>query len=221
MRALVLCCLTCLMVFQPRSAHSCEIALVLAMDVSGSVDAWEYRLQVDGLAAGLRDPEVRAALIRGQVALSVVQWSGLGQQVVSLPWRRMLSEAEVDRFAARVADMPRAFDHNKTAVGEAIAFAASQFDAVPDCRDRIIDVSGDGAENIGNTARVESRNAHRAGIVINGLAIEGLTTRVQITSFYRDFVRTPDGFVETAQTHLDFARAMRRKLLRELTLPSS
>lgn len=200
-------------------ARACDIALVLAMDVSGSVDYHEYRLQVEGLAAALRDPEVTEALMRGRVALSVVQWSGAGQQELSIPWQRMEEPAQIQRLAARVAAMPRAYTGGNTAVGQAIAFSTAQFAQVRDCAHWVIDVSGDGDENEGFTVGAARRAAYRAGITINGLAIEGLGAGMAITNFYRNWVITPGGFVETAQNHHDFARAMRRKLLRELVAP--
>jgi Ca-activated chloride channel family protein len=200
-----------------RSAAACEVALVLAMDVSGSVDPAEYRLQTEGLALALADPDIADTLLRGQVALMVVQWSGVGLQAVSIPWQRMLSHEAVVRFADRVTAMPRAFDASDTAVGEGLAFAAAQFDAVPDCRRRIIDMSGDGAENAGHTVARARRAAVAAGVEVNALAIESLG--LSITQFYRNWVISPRGFVVTAQGHLDYARAIRVKLLRELSRP--
>ena len=83
------------------AARACDVALLLSIDVSGSIDRAEYRLQATGLADALDDPGVRDALLHGQVALGVVQWSGTGQQTLSLPWRRMLSMREIARFSAR------------------------------------------------------------------------------------------------------------------------
>jgi len=203
----------------PTAAPACEAALVLAMDVSGSVDRGEYLLQVEGLAAALADGAVRDVLVQDQVALAVVQWSSLGQQALVLPWQRMLSPGAVDDFAARVLAMPRAFPGSDTAVGEALAFSLAQFEAVPDCRRRIIDMSGDGDENVGFTTPHARGAAVAAGVEVNGLAIEAMG--LSITNFYRRWVITPGGFVETAQGHLDYARAIRSKMLRELTKPGS
>jgi Ca-activated chloride channel family protein len=200
-------------------AQACSIALVLAMDVSGSVDAFEYQLQATGVAAALRDPEVRGALIDGQVAVAVLQWSGLGEQTVTLPWVRVAGPADADRLSARVAAMPRAHGGGNTAVGEAIAAAARLFDQVPDCAHWVIDISGDGDENEGFRVGAERRSAWSRGIHINGLAIEDAGASQSITSFYRRHVITPGGFVITARQHDDFFRAMREKLLRELVPP--
>lgn len=207
----------CLVVTLARPAAACEAALVLAMDVSGSVDAGEYQLQTEGLAAALADPAIVDTLVAGSVALAVVQWSGLGRQQLSIPWTQVAEPADAARLAARVRTMPRAFGASDTAVGEGLEFAIAQFDTAPDCRRRIVDVSGDGAENVGFTVTRVRRQAIAAGIEVNGLAIESLG--LSITLFYRSWVITPGGFVETARGHLDFARAMRTKLLRELARP--
>lgn len=211
LRALVLC--LCL----PVSALSCETALVLAIDVSGSIDAGEYALQVQGLADALDDPAVRAELLRGQVALAVVQWSGVGQQALVQPWRRMLSAAEIDRFAAATRVLPRAFTGSDTAVGEAVAFAAAQFEAVPECRRRVIDISGDGPENAGFTIGRDRSLAERAGIEINAIAIEDRGASAPTTAFYHRWVITRGAFVMTARGLDDYPRAIRAKLLRELS----
>ncbi|MFN6977446.1 MAG: DUF1194 domain-containing protein [Gemmobacter sp.] len=209
--------LVLLLAIVPTPLRACEAALVLAMDVSGSVDAGEYRLQVDGLALALDDPAIVDALTGGAVALAVVQWSGLGRQALSLPWRRIVTPADAAAFAAAVRAMPRAFTASDTAVGEALAFAMAQFAAVPDCRRRIVDLSGDGAENVGFTIARARREAIAAGVEVNGLAIESMG--LSITQFYRSWVVTPGGFVVTARGHLDYARAMRVKILRELSRP--
>jgi Ca-activated chloride channel homolog len=205
----------------PREGRACGMALLLAMDVSGSVDASEYRLQVDGLAAGLRDPEVQAALLGHRAAVAVVQWSGLGEQELSIPWVRMEEPAAIEALAVRVEEMRRAFRLGNTGVGEAISFSTAQFDAVTDCMLWVLDVSGDGDENVGFTVGTARRDAMARGIIINGLAIEGPGTGRSITNFYRAWVVTPGGFVETAVNHHDFARAIRYKLLRELVAPIS
>src|SRR6056297_2212350 len=85
-----------------QPAQACRTALILAMDVSQSVDPGEYRLQIDGLAAALRDPEIAEILVRDQVALSVLQWSGVDAQEVVLDWTQMLSPSHVQLFANAV-----------------------------------------------------------------------------------------------------------------------
>lgn len=203
----------------PPAALACDVALLLSIDVSGSIDRGEYRLQVDGLADALADPEVADALVLGQVALSVVQWSGTGRQTVSIPWRRMLSAGEVADFARRARALPRAYTGSDTAVGEAIGFSARRFGPVADCRRKVIDISGDGPQNAGGPLAPERGAAARAGIEINAIAIEDMGRASPITEFYRRFVITRDGFVMTARGLGDYPRAIRAKILREISKP--
>jgi Ca-activated chloride channel homolog len=200
-------------------ARACDIALVLAMDVSGSVDAAEYGLQTQGLAWAVRDPLVRAALLEHRVALAVTQWSGAREQQVSLPWTRIHEPADVDRVAARLQQMPRAFAGSNTGVGAALRHAAALFAQVPDCTHHVIDISGDGDENDGFTLPFDRRAVIDQNITINALAIEDRGLGRAITNFYRNRVISRDGFVLTARAHVEFAQAMRQKLLRELIPP--
>ena len=213
LRALILACLTA------APAPACETALVLSIDVSGSIDRDEYRLQTEGLAFALRDPEVAEALVRGQVALAVVQWSGVSQQALVLPWQRMLTPEAVARYAERAARVPRAFEGSDTAVGQGVSFALAQFGGVPDCRKRVLDVSGDGPENAGFTDARARSEAVAAGVMVNAIAIEEPGPAAPVTSYYRGWVMTPGGFVVTARGLQDYARTLRLKLLRELVKP--
>ncbi|MBN2630434.1 MAG: DUF1194 domain-containing protein [Rhodobacteraceae bacterium] len=205
----------------PSPALPCAVALVLAIDVSGSIDAGEYRVQATGTANALHDPAVAEALLGGQVALSVLHWSSLGQQAVVLPWVRMQSRAQLDEAAARIRQTPRSFAGSDTAVGEAMEAALALFAAVPDCQRRIIDISGDGPENAGNTARAARVRAMQAGVAINAIAIEDMGQSTAITRFYRDWVVTKDGFVITSRGVDAYPAAIRHKLLRELEKPAS
>ena len=213
LRTLALACLTA------SPALACETALLLSIDVSGSIDSGDYRLQTEGLTAALADPEVAEALVRGQVALAVVQWSGPSQQALVLPWQRMLDPGAVARFADSTASMPRAFKGSDTAVGEAIRFALSQFAPVADCQRRVIDISGDGQENAGFTDAKARSEAVAGGVTINAIAIEEAGQAIPITSYYRGWVITPGGFVMTARGLQDYAETLRLKLLRELQDP--
>ena len=199
-------------------ARACDTALLLAIDVSGSIDAGEYAIQSQGLAAALADPDVVAALVQGQVALAVVQWSGAGEQALTQPWQRMLTPGDVARFAATAAALPRRYGSD-TAVGQALVFAIGQFSAVGDCGRKVIDISGDGQENAGFTVAAARSRAEAAGIAVNVIAIEDPGPSAPITSFYRKWVITRHGFAMTARGLQDYPRAIREKLLRELALP--
>lgn len=212
----------CLALFLATApARACDTALVLAVDISGSIDPGEYAVQMRGLAAALSDPAVADVLVAGQVALAVVHWSGMGRQALVMPWQRMLTPRHVAAFADRAATLPRAFTASDTAVGEAIAFAAAQFDAVPDCRRRVIDISGDGPENAGFTVARARREALDRGIEINAIAIEEAGAASPVTQFYRGSVISPGGFVMTARTIGAYPATLRAKILRELDKPSS
>ena len=213
LRALLLACLTA------SPALGCETALLLSIDVSGSIDKGDYQLQTEGLSAALSDPEVADALVKGQIALAVVQWSGTTEQALVLPWQRMLSPADVARFAARAAEIPRAYSGSDTAVGQGLRFAAAQFAAVSDCRRKVIDVSGDGQENAGFTDARARGEAIDAGILINGIAIEEPGQAFPITQYYRNWVISPGGFVVSARGLQDYAKTLRLKLMRELVKP--
>jgi len=202
-----------------QPALSCETALLLSIDVSGSIDRGDYRLQTEGLAFALADPEVAEALVKGQVALAVVQWSGSAEQALVLPWQRMLADADVTRFAARAAAIPRAFSGSDTAVGQGLRFATTQFAAVPDCRRKVIDVSGDGQENAGFTDAKARAEALEAGLTINAIAIEEPGPAFPISNYYRRRIITPGGFVMSARGLQDYAETLRLKLLRELLDP--
>lgn len=195
--------------------RACDVALLLAIDVSNSIDSGEYRIQADGLADAFLDGEVREALVRSQVALSVIQWSGRGSQQVSFPWERMTSDARVADFAARARAMPRAFIMSDTAVGDLVRFGLRQFDDVPDCKRRVIDISGDGTDNAGTDPAGGRELAERARVQINALAIEGMG--VSITTFFRRHVITRDGFAMTARGHQTYAETLKRKIRREVS----
>lgn len=202
-----------------QAALACDAALVLAMDVSGSVDAAEYRLQVDGLADALEDAALREVMERGAVAVMVTQWSGLGQQAISLGWQQMRAPGDAAALAHAVRALPRGFSGGETAVGQALAHALAQFAHAPACARRIVDLSGDGAENVGFDAGAARRAAMAAGVEVNALAIEAMG--LSISNFYARWVVTPGGFVETARGHMDYPRAIKAKMLRELTKPAS
>lgn len=196
------------------TARACDTALILAIDVSNSIDSGEYRIQAEGMAEALLDPLVREALVAGQVALTVIQWSGVGNQVVSLPWRRVATDADVVAIAEEARTMQRAIIMSNTAVGDLVRFARGQFAAVSDCTRKVIDISGDGDDNAGTVPEAERLLAERDGITINALAIESLG--LSITNYYRLKVITRNGFVMTARGHSTYAETLKEKIRREV-----
>ncbi|MFY0691383.1 MAG: DUF1194 domain-containing protein [Paracoccaceae bacterium] len=201
-------------------AQACEVALVLAVDISGSISTEEYRLQMDGLAEALRDPTVSDALVDTKATLSLMQWTGASRQSFSIPWTRITSRADVAALAEQVTAVERAWLNYSTAIGEALLAAASTFAEVPDCERRVIDVSGDGYSNEGDAPDYARDFLAGNGVTINGLAIEGAVE--DLTSYFRsEVIGGPGAFVLTSRGYEDYPRAIRRKLLTEITKPSS
>jgi Ca-activated chloride channel family protein len=199
----------------PGAALACDLALALAVDVSGSVDSKEYRLQMDGLAAGLRDPIVSEALVRAQAQVMLVHWSGSTRQVTSIPWTQIAGFDDLENLAGTIETSPRPWRNFSTAVGEALLHTGAAFARVPDCRRRVIDVSGDGPSNEG-VAPAEVRNRLREwGITVNAIAIEA--TEPELTAwFFENVIRGEGAFVITASDFQDYPSKIRRKLLREV-----
>ena len=198
-------------------AAACETALLLAVDVSGSISGDEYVLQMHGLADALGDPDIVAALVGGQDKLALVQWSGVRNQRLSLPWQDLRSPADVADLAATLRKIKRPQDHTDTALGPALYFSLALFAEVPECQRRVIDLSGDGAENAGNTLPAARAEVEAHGVTLNAIAIEDDALSTKLSGYFRRFVITPDGFVVTARGLQDYPRAIRAKLLRELT----
>ena len=213
-----LACLLFLLMSLP--AKACQLALVLGIDVSHSIDNNEYGFQRDGLVAALQDPVIVSTLVDLQVALTVVQWSGADEQEISIPWQRMLTKRHIERFRTRVQNLRRPWTHSNTAVGAALDEMLNQFDAVSDCARRVIDFSGDGVSNAGADPIAARTRAIARSVVINGLAIDRVG--LSVTNYYQRHVTTGrDSFVITARGYADYPRAIRNKLFRELLPPSS
>lgn len=197
------------------TTDACDTALVLTIDVSNSIDTAEYKLQAGGLAAALRTPEIVDAMVRQEATIAVVQWSGEDRQELSIPWIQIRTSLDAARLAAAADQMERAFVLSDTAPAEALLFSLDLFSQVPDCKNKVIDVSGDGTPNSGSETRNARNVAERAGVTINAIAIESMG--LAITGFYRGAVITRNGFVITARTHREYPDAIRRKIIRELS----
>ncbi|MFT7594088.1 MAG: Ca-activated chloride channel family protein [Paracoccaceae bacterium] len=195
---------------------ACDLALALAVDVSGSVDSDEYRIQMDGLAAALRDPIVSEALVRAQAALLLVQWTGSTRQQITIPWTRISGFVALDVFAASVAEDPRMWRNYSTAVGEALTYTAAAFDAVPDCTRHLIDLSGDGVSNEGIAPADVLGDLRAVGITVNAIAIEQGEPDLA-AYFYENVIVGEGAFVVSANSFQDYPARIRKKLLREVT----
>lgn len=196
----------------------CRLALVLALDVSSSVDALEYDLQRVGLAAALDAPEVRHAILngaQGEVALAVYEWSGFFQHKLHLDWTVMRSDADIDEAVRTLAKMTRSHDDFPTAVGQALGFGATLLERGPTCMRRVIDISGDGINNYGFGPDAAYRNFPFDGVTVNGLVVLGHSADV-LLYYQQKVARGPNAFVMAAQGFEDFQNAMTRKLYREI-----
>jgi len=199
-------------------ADACRLALILAIDVSSSVDAAEDRMQRDGVASALIDPDVQAAFFASPdpVAVMVYAWSGRYQQTVLHDWSIVQSPQDLQQMAQSVANAPRLHDDFPTAMGYALGFASTQFARGPACLTRTIDIAGDGINNEGFTPDLAYNAFAFDGVTVNGLVVK--TGDDGLVSYFHDNVIHGSGaFVEVADGYSDYAPAMRRKLLRELT----
>ncbi len=210
--------LASLVALTSQGALACKVALALTVDVSGSIDGDEYALQMDGLADALSDPTVADALVESSAQLMVMQWSGTSRQDISIPWRHMTNHDEVASLSEDVRRIPRQWRNFSTAIGDALLEAGNSFADVPNCERRVIDVSGDGLSNEGFDVEAARNVIIGQGIVINGLAIEG--AQDDLTAYFRNSVIGGRGsFVVKAGSYADYPRAIRRKLLNEVTKP--
>jgi Protein of unknown function (DUF1194) len=205
------------------AAHaSAALAVVLAIDVSASVDADSFVLQRDGIARAFesrRLADALAALPDGTEAL-FLEWSDPAAIAIAVDWQRVVGGKSAAVFAAAVHAAPRA-SHGLTAIGPALLAAARQFDRLPEKpARRVIDISGDGMANLGLPPAAARDRIVRAGITINGLAI--LADEPWLESYYRDeVIGGPGAFVLAAQSDASFAKAMLRKLVQEVAGGSS
>lgn len=203
----------------PAPAVACRLALLLALDVSASIDDGEYALQRNGLASALLSPEVRNAFLRAPnpVALSVFEWSGQTNQHIVVNWQLIETERDLLSAAQKIRRPTRTEKLSPTSLGNALGFAAHQFAASPACLRSTLDVSGDGTNNHGFPPASAYRHFDFAGVTINALAIGGAQHLPALVRYFEiEVIRGPGAFVEIANDHTDFERAMRRKLEREL-----
>ena len=206
----------------PAAAVECHAALAMALDVSSSVDAAENALQMQGIAAAFRDPAVIETILTppgAGIMVAAYAWSGFQHQEVLIDWTWLGDRDSIADFAARMASAPRSYDHWPTSLGRAVAFGADLHTKNPaPCRRRIIDVSGDGANNDGVGPEWYRGRGLFDGLTINGLVIRGADP--DPVAYYREnVIHGPGAFIEIADSYDDYPRAILRKLLRELQPP--
>ncbi|MEO1702889.1 MAG: DUF1194 domain-containing protein [Pseudomonadota bacterium] len=206
---------TALMAFD--SAQACSLSLILAIDVSSSVNSDEYRLQVGGTARALEDPEVVAAIEDvGGIQIMAFEWSGTYRHFEMVPWTFVKDAADIFAVGAGLRAHERVRSDLPTSMGSALGYASTRFAKAPvQCSRRVIDVSGDGVNNEGFGPTEAYANFPFEGVQVNGLVITGADPDPE--PFYRKEVRYGVGsFVEVAFGFENFEGAMKRKLLREI-----
>ena len=210
----------------------CRQALALGLDVSGSVDGGEYRLQLDGLAAALRERAVIEAMLSvpsAPVHLAIFEWSEPGHQRLLLDWQMIAGPADLERIAAMLEATGRRPAPPGTALGSAMRFGTALLEQRRDCWKRTLDLSGDGKHNIGPHPREVKRalSAQSAGgVTLNALVIGsdaptlgalGYEDIGELSAYFSAWVIFgPGAFVETALGYEAYREAMVRKLIREL-----
>jgi Protein of unknown function (DUF1194) len=202
-----------------------DLALVLAIDSSGSINDQDFALQRVGYAAAFTDARVQAALASaGVVDVAVVFWGDEEIAPQILPWRRVVAPRDATAVGADIARMPRRVTGD-TGIGRGLWTALDLLEDGQACAvRRIINVSGDGKESFGARQRhhvslaVARNRAEEMGVTINGLAIT--VEASDLEGWYRDRVITgPNAFVMVAGSFGDFGDAITRKLAREIALP--
>lgn len=209
-----------------RAEEPVDVALVMAVDVSRSIDEDEARLQREGYRAAVGDPRVVEAIrggMLGAVAIAYVEWAGIEYQRLVIPWTRIAGQRDADAWAAALEAAPRA-SLSWTSVSGAIDFSRRVMSECPfEATRRVIDVSGDGVNNSGPPAEVARDRAVAEGITINGLPILndrptfGRPPPVPLDVYFREsVVGGPGAFVIAAEDFEAFGQAVRRKLIREI-----
>jgi hypothetical protein len=202
-------------------AQACRLALVLAMDVSNSVDEAEDQLQRTGLANALVSQDVQTAFLvsNNPVSLLVYEWSGRHHQNVLLDWRDIRSPLDLVDAAEAIQTSHRGQENFPTAMGYALGYAATRLREKPECFAKTIDIAGDGKNNDGFGPAEAYAAFEFDNVTVNGLVVDAsiLETRQDLVTFFEDeVIRGPASFVEVADGFEDYETTMRRKLIREL-----
>jgi Protein of unknown function (DUF1194) len=213
------------------AADPVDLLLVLAVDVSRSVDAAKFQLQREGYAAALSNPRVIDAIEsgrHGRIGVIFIEWSGVGNQKVLIDWT-VIGDAEgAKTFGDRLLEAPRSFA-DRTSISGGIEFAMVQLALAPyQAPRRTIDISGDGTNNSGRDVTTLRDEAVGKGIVINGLPIlsenpmswnpDHTNPPGGLESYYRNnVIGGPGAFVMVAKNFNTFGEAIVNKLIAEVS----
>ena len=202
----------------PTAALACAVELILAVDVSGSIDEYEFTLQMEGTAAAFEHPSMINAVQAqdGGIQIILTQWSGRTRQRVVTDWHLITDAESMSAFATAIRRGGRNWRNYSTAIGEALEHAKRVGSTVPqECDRKVVDVSGDGVSNEGRSPRDMSNELAALGYTVNGLVIRG-DTPDPVKFYRRNVLAGPRSFLEIAEGFEDYPNAILRKLLREI-----
>lgn len=208
------------------AAEPVDLELILAIDISGSIDPDEAKLQRDGYVNAFTHPQVIGAVtsgITGRIAVAYFEWASARDQRLVADWRLIDGAAAAHRFSAELAAMPIATGQ-RTSISGAIAYALPMFGRGYQGTRRVLDISGDGPNNDGLLITAARDRALSEGVVINGLAIIsdrpnrwGFPTSPDLDQYYEGCViGGPGSFAIVAENFESFGDAVRRKLILEI-----
>ncbi len=208
---------------------ACRQALAFGLDVSASVDAAEYRLQLDGLANALLSEQVTErifAMPQAPIALAAYEWSGVRHQRQISDWVEISTIDDLTAFTDRLRRHQRVRAASSTAIGAALSYGIRKLDNGPACWRRTLDISGDGTNNNGREPVLLHPRAAQSEVVVNGLIIGSDTNTgddarqmeiMELSAYFRRrVIFGPGSFIEVAIDFTSYEAAMERKLLREL-----
>jgi hypothetical protein len=213
-----------------HAGEKVDLLLVLAADVSRSIDARKFQLQREGYAAAITNPRVLDAIGSGRnrrIAVNFLEWSGIGAQKVVIDWMMVRDADSAKKFADQLLEAPRSFA-DRTSISGAIDFAVAQLQRSPfESTRQTIDVSGDGTNNAGRDVLLARDEAVAKGITINGLVIlsdrplswnpDHTNPPGGLANYYRSNVVGGVGaFVMVAENFESFGKAIIGKLIAEI-----
>ena len=195
-----------------------ELELILLVDVSGSVDATEYNLQKKGYVDAFNNPTIQSNIASfassGGIAVAFAEWSSTGNQIMLVNWTQISTAAQAAAFAAAINATPRPFGGGNTAPGSAVNWGVPLFNNAFEGDRRVIDISGDGRQNDGDSTSGAVAAAYSSGIITNGLAILG---EANLQTWYQDNIVTPGhGTLWVANDFGDFGTAVAAKIGQEI-----
>lgn len=202
--------------------ESCDLALVIALDVSKSMDTTEYILEFEGTANALRHPAVQSAILAGRnrVVVTAFEWSGQSHQAMVAEWSVLREREDIDTFAATLEMHDRGGRGKHTGTGSALEFAYEHLADGPDCYRSVIDISSDGYSNDGMTPRTFLSTVPSGPVTVNALVVGGKKRPLLWRYFTSDVIHGPGAFAMATHDFEDYQQAMAEKLLREITPPA-